>query len=129
MRLRPILTSAVVLLVPLVALAAPRTFKELAEYLVSLMNRGIGVLVVAGLVVYLFGVSSNIIHFGDGEKGAEKRRNFFVWGIVILFVMVSVWGILALLKATFLSTGVDFSSQGSAQSGGFLSPEQAGVIE
>ncbi|PIR82636.1 hypothetical protein COU20_01170 [Candidatus Kaiserbacteria bacterium CG10_big_fil_rev_8_21_14_0_10_59_10] len=111
-------------LFPALALAAPRTFRELADHLVFIMNYAIGVLVIAGLTIYLFGVATNIVNFGK-EDGGEKRSAFFVWGIVILFVMVSIWGILALLQSTFFSGGVGEQIGQSKSTGGFLTPEDA----
>jgi hypothetical protein len=49
--------------------------------------------------MYFWGIATNIPHFGD-EKGAEKRKSFFFWGLIILFVMVSIWGIIQLLQNT-----------------------------
>lgn len=102
--------------VPAPALAAaPRTWRELVGALVALMNNGVAVLVTLAIALYFFGVSSNIVNFG-GEHGAEKRRSFFTWGIVAIFVMVSVWGILRVLQNTLFggmnaTTGPTTSAQ------------------
>lgn len=89
------------LLTPAVALAAPRTFQEFANILVTLMSNTSIVLVVLGLVVYFWGVSTNVIGLQGGKEAAgEKIRAYFFWGIIIFFVMVSVWGILQLLQNT-----------------------------
>lgn len=90
------------LLVPAVALAAaPRTWSELVYSLVSLMNAGAITLITLAFVGYFYGISSNILVFGEDTDGA-KRRAYFVWGVIILFVMVSIWGILRLLQNTFI---------------------------
>ena len=89
------------LLLPAVALAqAPRTFGELANVLVVILNNATAVLVVLGLVVYFYGVSTNILNFG--EDGREKVKAYFFWGIIVLFVMVSIWGIVQILQETLL---------------------------
>ncbi|MDP3646054.1 MAG: hypothetical protein Q8R25_03125 [bacterium] len=83
--------------VPAVAFAAaPRTFQELANTLVILMNNAVVVLVVLGLVVYFYGISINILKMKD--EGGEKVKAYFFWGVIVLFVMVSVWGILQILQ-------------------------------
>lgn len=90
------------MILPAVAFAAaPRTWSELVNTLVSLMNAGAMTLITLALVIYFYGVSSNILKFGE-ETDGQKKRTYFVWGILILFVMVSIWGILALLQNTFL---------------------------
>jgi hypothetical protein len=98
------------LFLPLVASAAPRTFRELACQVAELLDTATFVLILFGLVVYFWGIAVNIPHFGE-EKGGEKRQGFFIWGIVILFVMVSIWGIIQLLQATL---GVKDPSGGGA---------------
>lgn len=95
------------LLAPLAALAAPNTFQELAYDVVEILDTATFTLVVFALVVYFWGMATNIPHFGD-EKGAEKRKSFLFWGIVVLFVMVSIWGIIKLLQNTLFG-GSPFS--------------------
>jgi len=98
------------LMAPLVTSAAARNFRELACQIVEIIDTATFVMILFGLVVYFWGIAVNIPHFGD-EKGAEKRKGFFIWGIVILFVMVSIWGIIQLLQATL---GVKDPSGGGA---------------
>lgn len=98
------------------AAAAPTTYKELVTYLITIMNYTIGTLVVLGLVIYLYGAAMNILKAKDGD--AKQSRNFLLMGVAILFVMVSVWGILELLQATFLEGGVFDPSGGDEQVGG-----------
>jgi succinate dehydrogenase hydrophobic anchor subunit len=98
---------------PLVAhAAAPRTFRELVEYLVSLMNSTIGVLTAAAIVIYFLGITQQMMK-SDRIEGSEMRK-FLLMGIGIIFVMVSIWGILGILSATFLGTGSNFT--GGSQS-------------
>lgn len=103
------ITLAVVLLIaPAIAYAAaPRTFQELAVDIVDILDAATIVLVVAGIVVYFYGVSTNILNFSD--EGGEKLKAYFFWGIIVLFVMVSIWGILRLLQNTLFG-GNQFST-------------------
>ncbi|MEK7480229.1 MAG: hypothetical protein AAB665_02990 [Patescibacteria group bacterium] len=88
-----------IVLFPALAYAAPKNFSELAKLMVDLIEGATVVMMVFGLVMYLWGMAVNIPEFGD-EKGAEKRKSFFFWGIIVLFLMVSIWGILRLLETT-----------------------------
>jgi hypothetical protein len=93
---------------------APRTFTELAFHLVDLMGYAIGTLVLAGLVLYFAGA---LQHMAKTHRGDSKERSkFFLTGIIILFVMVSVWGILQILESTLFGTGqnLDFGSEGDS---------------
>lgn len=94
-------------LLPMVAHAAANTFQELAFDVVEILDTATFTLIIFGLVVYFWGIATNIPHFGD-EKGAEKQKSFFFWGLVVLFVMVSIWGIIQLLRNTLFG-GSQFS--------------------
>lgn len=89
------LLTLCLLAMPAVSEAAPRTWSELVNTLVSIMNSGIATLVTLALVAYFWGIATNILKF---EGDPEKKKAYFFWGIVILFVMVSIWGILGLVK-------------------------------
>jgi len=89
---------------PAVALAAGavKTYSDLVNKLVSIMGIGSIVLVTLGFAAYFYGMSANILQFSS-ESGAEKRKAFFFWGIIILFVMLSIPGILRLLGRTLFT--------------------------
>lgn len=88
---------------PAVALAAPRSFSELVQgFLLPILNTTVAVLVTAAIVVYFWGITKNMK--GDGAS-KENLRIYFAWGILILFVMVSVGGILRLLQNTMFNSG------------------------
>lgn len=87
-----------VLSTPLIVNAAPRTFAELANLAVNLINGAIGVALILGIVIYFYGVATSIPKTGSGDM--ERLRAHLVWGIIALFVMFSVWGILRLVSNT-----------------------------
>ena len=89
---------------PAVALAAGavKTYSDLVNKLVSIMGIGSIVLVTLGFAAYFYGMSANILQFSS-ESGVEKRKAFFFWGIIILFVMLSIPGILRLLGRTLFT--------------------------
>ena len=110
---------AILAFLPLVApaaalAAAPHTFQELASLIVDLLNHATIVLMTVGLVIYFYGISTNILNFG--EKGAEKIRAYFLWGIIVLFVMVSIWGILNLHQNTLFGGSGPNAGAGASQS-------------
>jgi hypothetical protein len=108
---------------PAAAFAAPKTFQDLANMLVVLMNNAVVVLVVLGLVVYFYGVSTNILKMKD--EGGEKVKAYFFWGVIVLFVMVSVWGILQILQNSLFGGdqfGVAPTDSIQQDSGSFVSP-------
>jgi D-alanyl-lipoteichoic acid acyltransferase DltB (MBOAT superfamily) len=124
MKFRTVALLAVLALIPSAALAAaPQTLQALANVIVNLLDNATATLVVLGIVVYFYGVSTNILNFSD--DGGEKLKAYFFWGIIVLFVMVSIWGILHILQDTLFGSGGDAGtasgiqgqSAGSTQSG------------
>ncbi len=56
------------------------------------------------LLVFVYGVVRMIIGMNTGQDGKEPRekgKQLMIWGIVGLFVIVSVWGLVALLGQMF----------------------------
>lgn len=49
---------------------------------------------------FIWGVAEFIRNADNQEKRKEGRKRM-IWGIVALFVMVSVWGLVAILRNTF----------------------------
>ena len=103
------------LAIPAVASAeVARSLKDLVGQIVTLLNTATGVLVAAALVAFLYGAAYNMLR--AGERGGTALRQFLVWGIIILFVMVSIWGILNVLQQTLFGSGSSQDS-GSSSSG------------
>lgn len=99
-----------VFLFPVIAHAeTPKNFAELAASLVNIIDMGTGVLIVLGFAVYFWGISTNILQFEDDP---DKRKAYFFWGLLVLFVMVSIWGIINLLGNTLFGDGLGFLGGG-----------------
>ena len=60
----------------------------------------IPMLVTFAIIAFIWGVITYVIGKGD-PKVLEKGRWYMVWGIVALFVMISVWGLVKVLGNTF----------------------------
>ena len=55
-------------------------------------------------IYFIVGVIKYVI--SDSEKDKAKGRQFMIWGIVALFAMVSVWGLVRVIGNTFgIGTG------------------------
>lgn len=82
------------------------TFAELVDKVIfSVINPLIVLVSSLALLYFLWGVSKYIIHGGNEEKRAEGYQ-MMIYGIIALFVMVSVWGLVGVLANTFLGGGV-----------------------
>lgn len=51
------------------------------------------------LVFFLWGLAKFILNAGD-EEARESGKKLMIWGLVAFVVMVSVWGLVALVRNT-----------------------------
>ena len=75
----------------------PTTF-ELIGLFIDVVNPLTGLLGGFALIVFLWGLVNFIAKSGD-TKTHKEGRDLMVWGIIALFVMVSVFGILRFFYA------------------------------
>lgn len=67
----------------------------------TLVNSVIPILFAASIMVFFWGLVRYIFDIGNGADGKEGAKRIMVWGIVALFVMASVWGLVAFLGDLF----------------------------
>ncbi|MBI4114410.1 MAG: hypothetical protein HY445_01040 [Candidatus Niyogibacteria bacterium] len=73
------------------------TIGSLVEKIVELViNPLITLLMIVGTVVFLWGLVEFLMNPDNEEKRSAGKRHM-IWGIVGLFLMVSVWGIIQIL--------------------------------
>ena len=76
------------------------TFSGLIDQLVSLFLIATPVVGGAVILVFFWGVMKFVFSAGD-EEAHRSGKTVMIWGLIALFVMFSVWGILRLFSATF----------------------------
>jgi len=85
---------------PLVSSAQSLNFSPIAT-LINAVAKIIGalvpVLVTLALVVFLWGLV-RYLWGGAAKADLQSAKRLMGWGLIILFVMVSVWGIVALMQ-------------------------------
>lgn len=82
-------------------------FTTLAGEFGSLISATIPVLIALAFLVFVWGLITFIAASGsDSAKDEGKRR--MIWGVLALFVITAIWGILALLRGI---TGTTENSQ------------------
>jgi succinate dehydrogenase/fumarate reductase cytochrome b subunit len=94
--------SAMIIFVPAsIALAAsPNNFSELVNLLITgIIKPIVPFLVGLAVVVFLYGVV--LLMFSEGGEKKEEGKQYMLWGIIGIFVMVSVWGLVAILGNAF----------------------------
>ncbi|MDO8523223.1 MAG: hypothetical protein Q7S12_02995 [bacterium] len=66
----------------------------------TILNLIIPILMILATVVFLWGVITYITAGGDEEKAATGRA-YIIWGLIGLFAMVAIWGLVLALVSTF----------------------------
>src|SRR5690349_7696620 len=88
---------------PALALAqvsgSTRNVDNLLGQVSNFLNAVVPIIVSLAIVYFLVYVFRYAVAGGDEEKEAAKKGMF--WGIVAIFVMVSVWGLVNILRGTF----------------------------
>lgn len=81
------------------------SLKGIVTWLTGLMNQLLYLIIAASLVIFLYGILRLSFYDGQKPEAREQARKFMFWGIVSLFVMVSVWGLVNILSVTFFGSG------------------------
>lgn len=78
------------------------TLKDLLCYITKIINDAVIPLLFAlATVTFVWGVIKFFIINADEEGKREQGRQFMIWGIIALAVMLSVWGLVGILGSTF----------------------------
>ncbi len=73
---------------------------SLIGVLQSIVDAVIPFLIGLAILLIIYGILGFIAKTADEEKRAEAK-NFIIWGIIGVFVMVSIWGLVNILVGTF----------------------------
>lgn len=74
------------------------TFCSVVDFFLRLISSSIPILISISVIVFVWGVFRYVIAEGEDK---QKSRNVMMYGIIGLFVMVSVWGLVTLVYNTF----------------------------
>ena len=69
---------------------------KITQYII---NPAIALVFAAGFFLFLWGCVQFLWNLDSGEQSEGKSH--MIWGVVGMFIMVSVWGILGLIVSTF----------------------------
>ena len=83
---------------PVITSAQSNGLKNLVGEAGGLIQALIPIVIGLAVLVFLWGVLRYVI--ASDDAGKEQGRIFMLWGIIALFVMVSVWGLVNILRET-----------------------------
>lgn len=101
------ITGASLISLGVVALPLIASAKSLLDTLALanvFLNAAIGLFITLAIVVFFWGLIKYLVNAGE-EKSAGLTIMFY--GVIAIFVMVSIWGIVRLLQNTFGVTSTD----------------------
>ena len=97
--IKTIFASALALALPLVTFATEGSsdgIRHLLGIASGVIQALIPIVIGVGVIVFLWGVLKYVLQSSDAGKA--EGRQFMLWGIIALFVMVSVWGLVNILR-------------------------------
>ncbi|MFA6476653.1 MAG: pilin, partial [Candidatus Paceibacterota bacterium] len=84
------------------SLAGDPTFQDLLCYITKIINNAVIPLMFAlATAMFVWGVINFFIINADEEAKKAQGRQFMIWGVIALAVMLSVWGLVDILGSTF----------------------------
>lgn len=84
------------------ALAQAQTLLDTLALFNTFLNAAIGLMITLAIVVFFWGLIKYL--WGSGSEGKSEGLQVMLWGVIAIFVMVSIWGIIRLLQSTFKVT-------------------------
>jgi hypothetical protein len=99
--MKKVIAAAVLALSPFVALAQYRVTNAgtLFDTVSKILNSVIVILISLAVVWLIYGVFKYMIAGDEEEK--KKGKSIVIYGVIALFVMISVWGLVRILVNTF----------------------------
>lgn len=95
-KLASVLYPAFLFAVPL--LVGAQGINNLITDVGRIVNRLIPIVIGLGVLMFIIGILRYL--FAKDDVSKADSRNFMLWGIIALFVMVSVWGLVSILQTT-----------------------------
>ena len=86
--------AATMFVVPMIAAAQALTnVQALVVSIGNIINIAIPIVFALAMLYFFFGLAQYILASGDETK-KEEGKNKMIWGMIALFVMSAVWGII-----------------------------------
>lgn len=96
--------GSVALFAPFVAFAQPAPDEgviiDFLDSIQALIDVALPLIIGIAVLLFLWGLVQYILKADDAEARASAR-SLMIWGVVIIFVMVSLWGLVNLLDSVF----------------------------
>lgn len=79
------------------------TFAQLVNTFIGFLNTLVPIFIGLAMLIFFVGLVRYIYDAGS-SKGHAEGRELIVWGLVAMFVLVCVWGLVAFIRTIFLGS-------------------------
>jgi hypothetical protein len=87
-------------------------FQELMGYATCVIQSSVIPLIFAvAIAMFIWGAVKFFIINADEEAKRQQGKQFMIWGIIALAIMMSVWGLVAIVRSTFDKSGTSVLPQ------------------
>jgi hypothetical protein len=87
-----------------------QTINQFIVFAATILNRLIPLIISLTLLYFLFGIFKMVL--AGGEQAKKEGKQIIAFGVIALAVMISVWGLVNLLRATTGLQGASTAPQG-----------------
>ena len=104
--MKKILAGAAAYLLPVIALAVDETvvntgpLQSFFNSVNSIINLVVPFLIGIAVLMVIIGIFRMVINAGD-EEARDAGKQWVIWGVIGIVLMLAVWGLVALLANTF----------------------------
>ena len=65
----------------------------------NIVNMLVPIVTTLAIVFFFYGLAKYVLNAGDEDK-KEEGKNIMIWGVLAMFVLVTLWGIIAFIQKT-----------------------------
>jgi heme/copper-type cytochrome/quinol oxidase subunit 2 len=78
-------------------MTSPKTISELITMFIGIVSALIPFMGALAFLVFMLAIVKFIRSAGN-EKEIKESKNLLIWGVIGLFILVSIWGIISFMK-------------------------------
>ncbi len=97
--MKKLMTGALLAGAPLLAMAQTTNAFSIIGVFQKMMKIAVPMLITFAVIYFIYGVVKYVVSSDSDEKG--KAKEVVIRGVVGLFVIVSIWGLVAIIQSTF----------------------------
>ncbi len=108
--MKKIIAASIVAFAPALAFAQTAQITDvnsLSNKLINLGNLFTYLLIAAAVIFIIWNIVIYLIKGGSDEEARKKASSSILWGIVGLFIILSIWGLVNILINTFSTRAPD----------------------